>query len=185
METSIELLRRAQGGDRKALNDLLARYRPGLCSWAHARLPRELCSIQETEDLVQETLVRALDHLEGFQPRHEGALIAYLRTAVRNRIRDEFRRHAHRPQRAELDSRQPDAGGDPLQLAIGAETFERFERALERLPPEQREAVILRVEFGKSHQEIAAALDKPTPDAARMFVARALLAVAKEMGRTP
>jgi RNA polymerase sigma-70 factor (ECF subfamily) len=58
---------------------------------------------------------------------------------------------------------------------------ERFERALARLDPEPREAVILRIEFGFSHQQVADALGKPTAEAARATVARALVALSKAM----
>jgi DNA-directed RNA polymerase specialized sigma24 family protein len=59
--------------------------------------------------------------------------------------------------------------------------IERYESALERLTPEQREAVIMRIEMGLSHQEVADALGAPSADAARMIVARALAHLAEEL----
>ena len=53
--------------------------------------------------------------------------------------------------------------------------------ALTRLRTEEREAIVARVEMGLSYQEIAEALGKPTPEAARMAVSRALMRLAREM----
>ena len=52
--------------------------------------------------------------------------------------------------------------------------MEQYEAALEQLGETQREAVMLRVEFGFSYAEIAQALDIPSANAARMCVCRAL-----------
>lgn len=181
MESSFDLLAKAQRGDRTALNQLIERYRKELCSWAHLRLPRGARSLRETEDIVQEALVRALNHIDTFELRHEGALLAYLRLAVLNRIRDEIRRVARHPKKVELDVEKPGHDADPLAQLLASETFGQYEAALVALDAEQREAVILRVEFGKSNQEIAAILGKPSMDAARMFVARAILRLAEAM----
>jgi len=74
-----------------------------------------------------------------------------------------------------------DAGTSPVDSAIGSETLERYEAALDRLSAPEREAIVARVELGLSYTELAEALDKPSPDAARMAVARALLRLADEM----
>ena len=58
---------------------------------------------------------------------------------------------------------------------------ERYERALERLKPASREAVVARVEMGFSYRQVATELGKPSPDAARMAVSRALAQLAREM----
>jgi RNA polymerase sigma-70 factor (ECF subfamily) len=70
-----------------------------------------------------------------------------------------------------------------LQHVIGAETLERYHRALDRLEAQDREAIIARVELGQSWAEVAAALGKPSADAARMAVSRALKRLAEEMAR--
>src|SRR5262245_47092351 len=59
-ETTLVLLERAKTGDEAALNELLGRYRPVLRRWASGRLPRNRRDLLETDDLVQETLVRAI-----------------------------------------------------------------------------------------------------------------------------
>ena len=62
-----------------------------------------------------------------------------------------------------------------------AKPSERYEAALHRLRPEEREVIIARVELGQSYQQIAAGHGKASADAARMAVSRALVRLAEEM----
>jgi len=186
-ETTLDLLRQAQAGDVEALNGLLARYLPRMRRWASGRLPSGARGMSDTHDVVQETLSRAFRKIEGFEIRGEGALQAYLRQALLNQIRQEIRRAASRvppadPGAAEAAVDVAAPGPSPLELAIGAEDAERYERALARLRPEDREAIIARIELGLSHQEVAVATGKPSANAARMAVERALSRLLKEMG---
>jgi RNA polymerase sigma-70 factor (ECF subfamily) len=179
--STLDLLRRAQAGDDLAVESLLERYLPRLRRWASGRLPRWARELLDTDDLIQETLMRTADRLEAFEPRGEGAFAAYLRQALRHRIADELRRLERRPARTELDSNRADAGASPLEEAIGREAVESYERALERLDAHEREAIVLRIELGLSWAAVAEAMGKPSPDAARVAVSRALLRVAQEM----
>ena len=179
--SSITLIQRARAGDSEALEQLCKRYLPRLTNWAQGRLPRWARDLLDTEDLVQETIVKTLAHLESFEPRRDGALQAYLRQAVSNRIRDEIRRARRHPAPMELDFEHPSSAASPLEETIGRETLERYERALSRLKPLDREAVIARIELGIGYEEIAEALDKPSANAARMAVCRALLRLAREL----
>jgi RNA polymerase sigma-70 factor (ECF subfamily) len=119
--------------------------------------------------------------LDGFEYRGEGALFAYLRQSVLNRIRNQVRWAGRRPKVDDLDVRMPDEGASPLEAAIGAEAAGRYEAALGRLAPADREAVIGRLELGLTYPELAAALGKPSPDAARMAVARAMVRLTEEL----
>ena len=181
LHSSLTLLERAQAGDRVALDSLIARYLPRLQRWATGRLPRWARDMADTEDLVQETLFQTFKRIERFESRGEGALQAYLRQAILNRIREELRRTKRRPPTSELDSAMEDSGRSPLEEAIGREAIERYERALARLRSEDRELVIARIELGYTNREIAELLDKPTPNAARMATERAIVRLAKEM----
>ncbi len=178
-ESSVELLQRVRQGDRDALDQLLHRYVPALRRWARGRLPRWARDLADTEDLVQETVVRTLRNLNGFDRRHDGALQAYLREAMMNRIRDECRRAARRPALDLLDDALPGRDLSPLEAAVGAERLARYEHALQQLRPEDREIVVARIEMGYSYAEIAVMCDKPTADAARVAVGRALLRLAE------
>ena len=140
-------------------------------SFAHSLLLRE------------SWVVVAFHRVNEFESRREGAFLAYLRTILLNSVRDELRRSVRRPQVTELDEElMRDEGPSILDELIGRDKMRRYEEALERLTEEQREAVILRIEFGMSHREVADAMGKPNADAARMTVSRALAQRARALG---
>ena len=183
LDSTFELIRRAQRGDQQALDRLFARHLAPLRRWASGRLPRAARDLADTDDLVQDTLLKTLKTMEGFEPRRVGALQAYLRQAVLNRVRDEFRHKKHLPDQTGLDDVEIEGGESPLEEAIGREAVESYEQALARLRPEEREAIIGRVELGLSYADLAEALGKPTSEAARKAARRALYRLAEEMKR--
>jgi RNA polymerase sigma factor (sigma-70 family) len=180
-ENTAVLLDLARSGDERARERLFSRYLAILRRWAHQRRPGGVRSLNQTDDLVQTTLMRAFQHLDSFDYRREGAFLAYLRQIMMNAIRDDARHDAVRPRPETLEEAETHPGPSPLEEAIGSNCVDRFERALERLDPASQQAIVLRIEFGLSHREIALAMEKPTVAAARMTVARALLALAKAM----
>jgi RNA polymerase sigma factor (sigma-70 family) len=183
-ESTFHLLERVRAGDEAALDALFARYLVPLRRWASGRLPRWARDVSDTQDLVQETLINTFKRIEAFDSRGEGALQAYLRQALMNRIRDELRRFDRRGQAGgALDSQMAAAGPSPLEQAIGQQATERYERALARLRPGDREAIIARVELGCTYDELAEALGKPSAEAARKTATRALIRLAAEMKR--
>jgi len=178
---STTLLRQAKAGDPLARNLLVKKHLPALRRWAHGRLPHSARDLIDTDDLVQVTMIRALDHLGSFEPRHAGAFLAYLRQILLNQIRDEIRRVSRRPDRDGLSEEIPDDGPSPLDEAVGRDARQRYERALLKLTPDQQEAVVLRLELGFTYPEMAEALERPSANAARLLVTRALVRLAKEM----
>src|SRR6187399_3078796 len=117
-DSSVRLLARARAGDPTALDELMGRHLPRLRRWASGRLPRWARDVADTQDLVQETLLQTFKRIDRFETRGDGALQAYLRQGVLNRIRDEFRRARRRPPNEPLDSQKPDSGASPLDEAI-------------------------------------------------------------------
>jgi len=181
--STIELLALARSGQNAATDAIFRRYLPRITRWARGRLPRYARDLLDTDDLVQDTIFQTLKRLTSFEPQHEGALQAYLRQAVVNRIRDEVRRAGRHPGKEGIeDEGHVDEAASPLDEAIGREAVARYEVALERLKPEERQAVILRVELQLPYAQIAEEMRKPSADAARMAVARALVRLAEEMG---
>lgn len=180
-ESTFELLTRARVGDDEAINQLFARYLPRLRRWARGRLPQWARQATDTQDVVQETLLQTFKQIERFEPRREGAFQAYLRQAVMNRIRDELRKSTRRPESTEVDESLPSEDPSPLAAAIGTEVFERYEAALARLRPVEREAIVARVELECTYEEMAQMLDLPSADAARKAAQRALVRLAWEM----
>jgi RNA polymerase sigma-70 factor (ECF subfamily) len=178
---TLSLLTAARDGDADALDRLFAKYLPGLRHWASGRLPAWARDLGDTHDLVQETVIQVFRKLDGFEYRGEGALKAYLRRALMNRLRNEIRRARARPAAVELDTNIEDRAPSPVSLAIDAQKLARYEAALSQLRPEERELVIARLELGMTYQEIATRLGKPSMDAARMGVVRALVRLSEEM----
>jgi len=180
-ESSFELLARARGGDGTALDRLLERHLPRLRRWASGRLPAWARDRGDTEDLVQETVVQTLRRIEAFEPNREGALQAYLRQAVLNKIRDAIRRAERRPAATPLDEEMAAEDTSPLERAVGAEALARYDDALTKLRPDDREAIIGRIELGYDYDELAEVLGKPSREAARLAVHRAMLRLAETM----
>jgi RNA polymerase sigma factor (sigma-70 family) len=179
--TSFELVIRAKAGDRAALEVLFTRYLTRLQRWAHGRLPPGARHALQTYDLVQDTLKSAFEHLPNFSPRHEGAFQGYVRTILRNRLNDILRQYQRRGTPEPLDAALPGHETSPFELAAFAETLARYDAALDRLRPEEKELIVARVELCLSHAEIAEQFGKPTAGAANMAVSRALIRLAQEM----
>ena len=91
-ESTFSLIERARAGDEQALERLFAKHLKPLQRWASGRLPKWARDLADTDDLVQDTLLKTFKRIESFEPRRVGALQAYLRNAVLNRLRDELRR---------------------------------------------------------------------------------------------
>jgi RNA polymerase sigma-70 factor (ECF subfamily) len=182
-ESSIDLILRAREGDRKALDTLFERYVPPLRRWASGRLPRWVRDMVDTDDLVQETLIKTMRQIDHFEVRRDGALHAYMRQALRHRIVDEVRRAGRRPPQDALPEAEQHRGPSPLEETIGREAVERYERALADLDESDRHAIVGRIEMGLGYDELALTLGKPSRDAARMAVSRALVRLAQGMDR--
>jgi RNA polymerase sigma factor (sigma-70 family) len=181
MAGTFELLELYRRGDEAARDQLVERCLPQLRRWARGRLPQWARSLTDTQDLVQDAVMRALPRLGAFESRHPGALQSYLREAVQNRIYDEVRKVNNRPGLTEMPEEVPADGPSPLEQAIGRQAFERYERALKTLKPQDRDAIIARMELQQSYEEVAIALGKPNANAARMAVTRALARLIEAM----
>jgi RNA polymerase sigma-70 factor, ECF subfamily len=173
-EPTMELVVRARSGDRQAVEALLQRSVPQLKRWAHGKLPAAARNTLDTGDLVQETVLHVLRRLDTFEPRHVGAMQAYLRQSVLNRIRDEVRRIGRHPASCELPDDMASEEPSPYEQAVKAEAVSRYCNALATLSPRDRQLVVARIEAQWSYDEIARHFGMPSPDAARMAVSRAL-----------
>jgi RNA polymerase sigma factor (sigma-70 family) len=181
LTSTTELIDRARAGDVSALDALFARLYPPLRRWTRGRLPGWARDLADTDDLVQEALVRTFTHLGQFAPRGVGALQGYVRQAILNRIRDELRKASRRPGQTAFDGTEPGSDLSPLEQVIGGESVARYERSLARLKPRDREVVIARLELGFDYDELAELLGTPTVGAARKAAERALVRLAAEM----
>lgn len=183
VESTVNLLVRARAGDEVALNHLFGRYLAPLTRWARGRLPQWARQMRDTDDLVQESVMQTLRHVDRFEATRDGGFHAYLRRAVENRLIDEVRRATRAPHDP-LASDLADVRPSPIDEAISGQTRDRYQAAIAQLSEEEREAVTARIELGCSYAEIAETIGKTSPDAARMMISRALLKLAKVMNES-
>lgn len=180
-EKTISLVQRAKEGDAVALDLLCRRYLPRMQRWASGRLPGYARDLLATDDLVQDALHQAVRRIGDFRSEREGAFQVYVRQILINRIRDQIRR-PHILKTLERAPQMAARQASPLEELIGSQTLERYEAALAKLRTEDREAIVARLEMAGTYEELAGVLGKPSADAARMAVGRALGRLAKEMG---
>jgi RNA polymerase sigma-70 factor (ECF subfamily) len=181
-EPTMELIVRARSGDLLATEALLERCLPALKRWAHGRLPAAARAHLDTGDLVQDAALHLLKRLDLFEPRHVGAMQAYLRQSVINRIRDEVRRIGRQGEPLQLPEDHPSDRTSPLESAIEAEAYDRYRQALTRLDRKDRELIVARIEVQWSVAEIAQRFGMKTADAARMAVTRAVRRLTNQLG---
>jgi RNA polymerase sigma-70 factor (ECF subfamily) len=168
---------------RGAVERLLALLLPGLVRWARGRLPARARRRLDSGDLVQEALAGALQHLPALDRTAPEKVLAYVRESIRNRIRDEIRRSGKVEVAAGGEPQAADRSPSPLELAITSEDELRFRAGLCRLDESDRALVVGRVDLGLSYEELARLSGKPTADAARVATRRAVLRLAREVGR--
>lgn len=181
-DSTVQILERAQGGDRSAALILIERAWPAVRRWARGRLPQSARNDANTEDVVQDAVLKTLKGIKNFQHRTVGGLQAYLRKSVINRIRDLIRDSGRRGIAEELGEDLHDSKPSPLEAAIMREKLDRFLEALQRLRPADRQVIVWRVELGYSVDEIAARLGK-SKAATGMTVTRAVSRLGKALNR--
>lgn len=179
-DSTVSVLTRAQRGDRSAALILIARAAPAVRRWARGRLPQSARNDADTEDVVQDAVLKTLKGISNFQHRTVGGLQAYLRTSVMNRIRDLIRASGRRGIAEGLVEDVPDPEPSALEALIMREKLDRFLEALQRLKPSDRQVIVWRLELGYSVDEIATRLGK-SKAAAGMSVTRAVARLAAEL----
>jgi RNA polymerase sigma-70 factor (ECF subfamily) len=118
----------------------------------------------DAEDVVQEACLRAYEHFDGFRG---GDARAWLLTIVRNSAFTTLRKLPARPETLSLDDDlldEPALGGGSMgteSAALEAISLQELRRAIDLLPPEYREVVILRDMEGLPYLEIAGVIDAP------------------------
>lgn len=173
---------RASHGDRAALPELLARNLPRLRAYVRARSGPHLLARESQSDLVQSVCREALEDLAAFEFvdevrfRHWLCKVAWRKLADRGRML-----HAERRDPAREEALDPAGQGydeiTPSRAASGREEWERMCEALDRLPEDQREAILLHRIVGLEHAEIAAQLGR-SEGAVRNLVYRGMAKVA-------
>lgn len=190
---SLELVLRSQQGDRDALDRLVARYRERVLKIVRLRLGRRLRERVDSEDVLQETFVAAVQNLERFEMREEASLIHWLaRLAERQIIAAADYHGAKKRDRARDVSLSGGEDGEvlpdvffasdttqPLARMQRGEEARVVEDCIARLSDEHRELILLRNYAGASWEAVAEETGRPSAAAARMMHARAMLELGK------
>jgi RNA polymerase sigma-70 factor, ECF subfamily len=165
------LLSRARSGDQRALETLCQRtWRPVYRSFA-----RYTKDPAEAEDLTQEVFLRALRALPQYSDRGVPYL-AYLLRIAANLARDRWRAGPPRLVPVGDIPDRPAPGPGPDGLAVESDRRAALLRALDRLGPDQRAVLRLRILEGRSSAEVGA-LTNRSPAAVRQLSVRALAAL--------
>jgi RNA polymerase sigma-70 factor (ECF subfamily) len=168
------LLDRAADGDSAAATELLTRHRDRLRRMVQLRLDRRLAPRLDPSDIVQDALVEAHQRLARYAQTRDIPFYPWLRGLAWEKLIDINRRHVLAQRRSihreaatlELSgdskmilvNRLASATATPSDEAIRREVNSRIERAIERLPPRDREVVVLRHLEEMSFPEIVAVL---------------------------
>jgi RNA polymerase sigma-70 factor, ECF subfamily len=155
---SADLLQRARAGDEAALRSLYEEHRPRVLRLAFALLG----DADEAEDVMQDVMVYALTHLDRYDPER-AAFPTWLHTIVVSRCRDRYRRQAVSLRRiAEWwgERHEPHGAGPDAEIER-IDARDQVGRALKRLTPLQREALVLREVEDLTFEEIGRVLGVP------------------------
>lgn len=172
---SVDLLRRGQSGDLRALEQLIEQHRGWLWSYVRRRMGSDHRRWLASEDVVQDTFKKLLERGPRFVPRDENEFRRFVATIVVHRLHDLRRRNPlpEAPARSTVIGRLADPGERPDQRLDRHEERALVHLALELVDPEDAVVVQLRTFEAKSHREIGDALGT-SAEAARARCNRAL-----------
>jgi RNA polymerase sigma-70 factor (ECF subfamily) len=167
-------LRKAQSGDQEAFARLWRQYQPGLLRYLKVKAG------QAAEDLAADTWLRVVRSLPAFEGGEDG-FRAWLFTTARNRLTDwyrggpnrldllEYSRLALIPARNSVEAEADERAATEVALALIAE-----------LPPDQAEAVVLRIVAGLSVAAVASIMDR-TSGSVRVLCHRGLRGLERKL----
>lgn len=175
---SEDLVRRAQGGDVDAWDNLYQRNRDALLFTIRCRMGTALRGRLESEDVLQSVIKDALTDIRRFRSRGPGSLVRWLHACAIHKIQSKAARWNAQKRRGEVCADQSAIDQHAKQRAqpqySKPERWERLEKAVSELPPLMREVVLLRNVEGLTNIEAAAVLKKSTEAVSKLH-ARALV----------
>jgi len=151
------LIRKAKLGDQQAFDRIYTQYLDTLLTVAFSLLG----SRQEAEDVVQDVFAKLIESLDRFQLR--GSLKGFLAVCVANKARDQLRRRGRQEaqKRGNGQNVEPQTFEASWDRAIRSEQIQRVQRALQELPIEQHEIVVLKIHSGLSFRALSRQLNMP------------------------
>jgi RNA polymerase sigma-70 factor (ECF subfamily) len=198
MEEVAHLLAAARAGSREALGQVLEACRGYLLLLARRELDPDLQAKGGASDLVQETFLEAQKDFARFHGCSEEEVRAWLRQLLLHNLANFVRRYRATAKRQLGREVEVDAGGSsagrggklpadvlsPSGLAMAHEQAEALRRALERLPEDYRQVILLRYQEQRPFEEIARLMHRSS-SAVRTLWSRAIRRLRQEMGGPP
>lgn len=183
-DAETQLMVRFAGGDQKAFVELVDLCQAGVIQY-FVYLTRNRAT---AEDLAQEVLIRIFQAGKGYQPK--ARFRTYLFRIARNLWIDHCRREQHQAKNVSLDAADEDGNGLRATLPAPDRSggpapgeHEALRKAIDQLPIEQREVVLMSQIQGLLYEEVAQALEIPVGTVkSRMF--HALRRLREILGRT-
>lgn len=171
-----ELLRQAGGGDQRAVAQLLDRHRPKLCQMVAVRIDPRLAARVDPSDVVQEALAEAWQKLPDYLRDRPLPFYPWLRRLAWQRLVDLYRQHIQAQKRSltqeqpmdmamsdrsamQLADRLAASQSTPSRQMLRRELRQQVRDALDRLPANDRELLVLMYLEQLSTAEVSAVLD--------------------------
>lgn len=163
-----ELVARAQKGSQAAYRELLGRYQRPVFSLIY-RMVRDR---EQAEDLSQETFVRVFNHIDRYDPKFKfsswifkiatNLTIDAMRKKEPQTVSIDGSRYAETSDEVEATTITVESGDEnPEELLEAKQLGDEIERAIGKLRPEYRTAILLRHVDGREYQEIAEIMALP------------------------
>jgi RNA polymerase sigma-70 factor (ECF subfamily) len=195
---TIELVQRAQNGDRRSLERILDRYYDRVRKIVRIRLGARLREALDSGDILQETFMVAAQKFDEFVPEGEASLINWLSKLAEHKITAAADHHGAK--KRSLDRKVPlaqrgddsseslspdpqDRAPTPPDAVAHAEQAKIVEECVSDLPEPYRELIVLRDYLGAGWAEIASRTGRPSEAAARMMHSKAFVELARLMRR--
>ena len=163
------LMKRIQGGDMVAFNDMVNNYKDRLMNV----IGRMLSSQEEAEDIVQETFIRVYQHRQSFDFKH--CFSTWIYTIALNLARNELRRRK-RFKFQDIFDMQGKESEIAVEMKLPSQYGPVLEREIKALPEKYKTALILRDIQEMSYEEVAQIMQVPLGTVkSRVNRARAIL----------
>jgi RNA polymerase sigma factor (sigma-70 family) len=170
-----QLVKLFRAGNEEAFRVIHDRFRTRLLAYARQMLGG---SRADAEDVLQDVFVRAYAALRANE--RDVSLRAWLYRIAHNRCIDELRRPAGAASDASPEALElmPAPGSDPMAAVERRESLRRLVEDVQRLPEQQRSALLMRELSGMAYQDLASALDVTVP-AVKSLLVRARIGLAQ------
>lgn len=181
-----DLLARARQGDSDAVGSLLSLYRNYLVFLARSQMHRHLMVKTDPSDMAQEACLQAHQHMEQFRGETIAEFTAWLRGILTNILAMNVRRY-HGTQKRDPRLEQTLAAGvasasgflqsaiagditSPSQQLAKQESFLKLAAALESLPEDYRQVIVLRNIEAMSFKDVAQTMGRSVDSVEKLWV---------------